>query len=141
MSENLSWLYEQYTKYALEYATAKDRLEKLTATIISFGGTLPDVDDIDMNNAVDVATSLSDELYPKDGTWKEKILYALKRLDKPSHATEVAEYLLLNERLIGGRKLIKSNIQNVTTVMMSKMGKDGEIAVDNSEFKNKYTLL
>jgi hypothetical protein len=138
MESQLDWLYKQYHSLVGEYAVIKDRIQKIAATIESFGGSVPIIEE---DNVLSVLTGLSDNLYPKDGTWKEKIIFSLRRFGRPMTSGEVSQYLLENEQTFNNRKLDMKNVSNIISVTMSKMGVDGEIVVDNTSFKNKYSLL
>ena len=146
MSIELDLLYSEYHSLLSQYNTVKIRLESIVNVIKAYGGEAPDIDEIHNNQlrVNDIIDGIaSEKLYPKSGTWKEKILFALKQFRRPVTAVEVAGYLENNEARFNPDYYINAppgNIANVISVTMSKMGMENEISVDKSQFKNKYSL-
>ncbi|GEM_PF-5009138 len=73
--------------------------------------------------------------YPIDGTWKEKIIYALTELKKPSMVKDIVNLIAHAEKAEDISQVHKTVSQYTST-----LGKDGIINVDNSSYRHTYSL-
>lgn len=74
--------------------------------------------------------------YPKQGKWKDKIIYALRIGGKPSVAKDIATFIQGFEPSENAAHVL-SMIRQYTC----NLAKHGHIGVDNTEHANKYFLL
>lgn len=121
-----------------EYKSLKEKLDKVSDLIKSYGGTVPeplDLQPIGGYKSVEKSPLEGDANYPKDGTWKEKIFFAIKKASTPCDTTFITSTIYKEEP-----DLDKDHIHKMVTQYASAMGQKGEIEVDNSGFRNKYYL-
>lgn len=73
--------------------------------------------------------------YPPHGTWKDKILFVLGLFKRPAVVAEIAARMLELEPGLSDKDL-----QVTIGQYCSLMGKNGELLMDKTEYRNKYAL-
>jgi hypothetical protein len=116
----------------------KEKLEKLEALIVSYGGTLT------TGVATNSATSLEVALPEKTGievqnlqnaSWKQKIIAAINALGKPGSVVEITDWLHKIEPSSERAKIHKS-----VTLYCSSLSIKGELGVDKTGEVNRYFI-
>ncbi|MGX5818277.1 hypothetical protein ACWKWU_08790 [Chitinophaga lutea] len=117
-----------------EYRMLQEKLDKVSALIISYGGTLPE-------KRLPWSTihgSVPPD-YSVEGTWKEKIISAVRDLNIPSTAKEIAMHIVTLEQMLGNKPDAK-HVTSMVTQYLSNMSIAGEVEVDKTGQRNKYFL-
>jgi hypothetical protein len=125
-----------------EYTELTTKLTKLTDLISEYGGEIPS----NTKNSIELPPKEStplpqkkaiiiDSSYPEKGSWKSKILFALKFIGKPSTVIELENFILEKEASEN-----PDYIHRTVTQYTSTLAKSGDIDVDKSDFRSKYSL-
>lgn len=122
--ENKEFLDNLYDKYR----NLQEQLQTLSKTIEMFGGIIPNSS---INNNLSKSTDLSN--YPKNGTWKDKILFTVSVL-KRCYAQDILEYMSQHEATDKTKLLITIN------QYCYNMVKANELAFEKEGKKYKYFL-
>lgn len=139
MEPLLSNLYSEYQKLLETFTNTKDRLDKVSALIKAYGGDVPNSDELhkSTNDVANMMQDLRGSIYPRTGTWSDKVLFALKYFNKPATSPQILEYIVKHEPSVNQ---LPNNLQNLVAATCSKLSKEGTIGVDDSEFRHKYFL-
>ncbi len=139
MEDMLARLYQEYHTLINTYHTTVDKLNKISEAIKSYGGEAPNTSELNESNIANVIANVRESLFPQNGTWAEKIMYALKRLNKPVTANEIFGFLRKTQPLLFEGHLL-DNYSNTIAATCSRLAKEKEIAVDTSGSVNKYYI-
>lgn len=118
-----------------EYHDLKEKLDKVSELIISYGGAIPD--ETIKSIKTDLFGKVIDE-YPNHGTWKEKIIYVLKQTKRPLSNREIADFIYGLERKY--QDLNPSHVSTMVIQYTSNMAATGDVSVDKSSGRYKYSL-
>jgi hypothetical protein len=126
-----------------EYKDLKVKLDKVGDLILMYGGEIPDLPHEVTQSRIESKKNYKGEEYPAQGTWKDKILFVLNAKSEPMTAKDISKAIEALEGFIMVReaKLDTTHILKTVTQYTSSMAKDGEIGVDNTQFRNKYFLI
>lgn len=143
-----------------EYCDLTLKLQKLSDLINAYGGILPSVNKIQADHAIKANEDIPEfvpvikpeavhhsehrhpnltpvaTIYPKDGSWRAKMLYSLRHFSRPVTAVEVANYILTLEE-----SLSEKTIYERTTDYLCKLDKERRIVSDRSDRPFKYFIL
>lgn len=127
MSKLLDNLYE-------EYKELHEKQKIVAKAIKTYGGTIPSFPAHEYSQ--DVINALMDDyiVYPDGGTWKDKILFALKEAGKPSTVSILSKIILKHQPKTDLEKIV-----GALTQTCSSMAVDGDIEVEKG-YRNKYSL-
>ena len=140
MSSIIESLYQEYMRLIEQYKDTVSRLNAIAHSINQYGGEVPNTDDIELQNITSIQAMVRESMYPYDGTWGDKIIYVLKRLNKPSTATEIVEYMRSIDKIHFNSTNL-ANTSNTIAATCSRLAKEGEIGLDASQKKNLYYIL
>ncbi len=116
-----------------EYKELYEKLTKVGDLIVLYGGRIPSLPGHKHSEAILGAAFDDIVSYPSTGTWKEKIIFALKEAGKPSTVGELSDIIHKYQP-----KTDLQAIVNALTQTCSTMAADGKIAVEKG-YRNKYS--
>jgi hypothetical protein len=108
-----------------EYNSLKAKLDNVKSTIIAYGGIVPD-------KSVEHVHVKSDF---EQLTWKEKVKYILKELNKPASVVEITDFIINRYS-----NMDRNKIHRTITQFTSSMNLKGEIEVEKNTGISKYFL-
>ncbi|WP_162903436.1 hypothetical protein [Taibaiella koreensis] len=142
-----------------EYCDLSLKLQKLSELINAYGGILPSVNKSQDDHTIKAKEDIPEfvpvmkpeavhhfehrhlnltpvaTIYPKDGSWRAKMLYCLRHFSKPVTAVEVANYILTLEESHS-----EKTIYERTTDYLCKLDKERRVVSDRSDRPFKYSL-
>lgn len=122
-----------------EYKQLKVKLIKVEELIKAYGGTIPG----EPSPEKFVFPNPPKSNFPIEGSWKDKILYVLKkhRVNGATSAKEIADEIIRQEKDFGisfnDEEIAK--YQSMVTQYTSTMGKAGELHVEYTSHRNYYS--
>lgn len=117
-----------------EYNTLYGKLKGVGDLIILYGGKIPSIP-AHKHSEVILEAAMNDYVaYPSDGTWKEKVVFALAEAAKPSTVGTLSEIIKKYQP-----KTEIDKIVNALTQTCSTMAADDIIGVEKG-YRNKYIL-
>ena len=117
-----------------EYNQLYDKLRGVSDLILLYGGTIPSRPAHQHSEAIIGAMFDDFVKYPDDGTWKEKIIFALTEIKVPATVGTLSEIIKKYQP--------KTEIDKIVTALTqtcSAMAVNGEIHVEKG-YRNKYSL-
>lgn len=114
-----------------EYALLYEKLDKIADLIATYGGELPKRS----KNTPAFSTSTDSSIeYPKGGSWKQKIFYALYNKE-PLTAKEVYDIIL-----DAGEDFEPLKLEKTIAQYLWSLAKNNEILIDKTGTRAKYSL-
>jgi len=117
-----------------EYRALHEKQKVVAKAITTYGGKIPSMPAHEYSSDILEAAFEDMVSYPSDGTWKEKILFALKESDKPSTVSMLSKIILKYQPKTDLEKIV-----GALTQTCSAMAVDGDIDVEKG-YRNKYSL-
>ncbi|MNS96058.1 hypothetical protein D3C72_1303400 [compost metagenome] len=129
-----------------EYNQLKEKLDKVAELIKVYGGS---IQDNRVGNIVSIESddiTIASNIYPLNGSWKDKILFILKRhrVNGVMSARQITSEIINQEKIFFESLKNDSEItkyHNMVTQYTSSMGKANEIGVETTSFRNYYYYI
>lgn len=121
-----------------EYNILSQRLDATAKMIVAYGGTVPDTgySVIDIDDPYHMTPLGMVPPYVRSGTWKEKIIYAIQRMDSMTSG-EISDYIIGMEPDLD-KKLVKNMVMQTASAMA--IGDKAELTATKTGRKNIYSL-
>lgn len=121
-----------------EYSILSQRLAATAKMIVAYGGSVPDniTSIADIDDPYRIRPLGMGTPYVRSATWKEKIIYAIQRMDSMASG-EISDYIIGMEPNLD-KKLVKNMVMQTASAMA--IGDKAELIATKKGRKNIYSL-